>query len=132
MFRNSSVLTKPGKCVQMLHSPNAWWMEYTVDILSSFSSKMQNVKLSWYLIMYVALGHESIWGNGRMAPPFITLALDGGELSASCPCCFTPGDRASFSPLDRRLSGCQSWSGCYGEEKNLLLLLVIKPRSSSL
>jgi hypothetical protein len=29
-----------------------------------------------------------------MAPPFLTSALDGGEWSASRPCCFTPGERA--------------------------------------
>jgi hypothetical protein len=31
-------------------------------------------------------------GYGGIAPPFLTLALDGGEWSASCPSCFTPGE----------------------------------------
>jgi hypothetical protein len=31
-------------------------------------------------------------------------------------------------PLKRRLGGSKSGSGCFGEEKNLLFLLGIKPR----
>jgi hypothetical protein len=42
---------------------------------------------------------------------FLTLALVGGEWSASRPGCFTPGERAPLYPLDRRLGGPQSWSG---------------------
>jgi hypothetical protein len=34
------------------------------------------------------------WGSGGIAPPFLTSALDGGEWSASRPCCFIPGERA--------------------------------------
>jgi hypothetical protein len=33
-------------------------------------------------------------GGGGIAPPFFTLALDGGERSASRPCRFTPGETA--------------------------------------
>jgi hypothetical protein len=33
-------------------------------------------------------------GVGGVVPPFLTFALDGGEWSASLPCCFTPGERA--------------------------------------
>jgi hypothetical protein len=32
---------------------------------------------------------------------------------------FLPIDSVSLHPLDRRLDGPQSWSGCYGEEKDL-------------
>jgi hypothetical protein len=31
-------------------------------------------------------------GSGGIAPPFLTLVLDGNELSASRPCRFTPGE----------------------------------------
>jgi hypothetical protein len=34
-------------------------------------------------------------GSGGIAPPFLTSELDGDELSASRPGCFTPGERAS-------------------------------------
>jgi hypothetical protein len=34
------------------------------------------------------------WGSGGIAPLFLTLALDGSEWSASCPVCFTVGERA--------------------------------------
>jgi hypothetical protein len=33
--------------------------------------------------------------SGGITPPFLTSALDGGEWSLSCPCLFTPGERAS-------------------------------------
>jgi hypothetical protein len=35
-----------------------------------------------------------MWGSWSIAPPFLTSALDGDEWSASCPCRFTPGERA--------------------------------------
>jgi hypothetical protein len=34
--------------------------------------------------------HEDIWGSGGIASPFLTLALDESEWSASSPCRFTP------------------------------------------
>jgi hypothetical protein len=33
-------------------------------------------------------------GSGGIAPPFLALAVDGSEWSASRPCRFTPGERA--------------------------------------
>jgi hypothetical protein len=54
-------------------------------------------------------------GEWSIAPLFLTSALDGGEWSATCPCCFTPGGSPQY-PLDRRLSGPQNQSGHCGEE----------------
>jgi len=48
----------------------------------------------------------------------LTSALDRGEWSASHPSYFTPGERAPWYPLDRKLGGPQSRSGRGGEEKN--------------
>jgi len=45
---------------------------------------------------------------------FLTLALDGGELSTSRACCFTWGKRPVY-PLSRRLDGSQSLFGRTGE-----------------
>jgi hypothetical protein len=39
-----------------------------------------------------ALCHEDIWASGGITPPFLTSALDGGELSGSCPNSFTHGE----------------------------------------
>jgi hypothetical protein len=50
------------------------------------------VKLSLCLTKYHAM--KAYWGSGRIAPPFITSVLDGGEWSASCNGRFTPGERA--------------------------------------
>jgi hypothetical protein len=57
-------------------------------------------------------------GSGDIALPFLTLALDGGEWSASHPGSCIPSGRAQ--------------SGHCGEEKNPLPLLGIEPWPSSL
>jgi hypothetical protein len=51
------------------------------------------------------LHHEDVWGSGCIDHIFFTLALVGGERSASRPCCFTPQGKSSQYPLDRRLGG---------------------------
>jgi hypothetical protein len=51
----------------------------------------------------------------------LTLVLNGGEWSASCPCHFTPG-----------LDGPQSRSGYFEVEKNNFSMLEIEPQLSSL
>jgi hypothetical protein len=53
-------------------------------------------------------------GNKGIGPPFLTSALDGGELSASRPAHFT--HRYS---LGRRLGGPQFWSGNCGEGESV-------------
>jgi hypothetical protein len=50
-----------------------------------------------------ALRHEDVWRSGGVAPPFLTLALDGGEWSASHPGRFTSGER---TPGTRWTGGC--------------------------
>jgi hypothetical protein len=39
-----------------------------------------------------------------------------------------PQGKPRFYPLDRRLGGSENQLGCYGEERNLLLLTRIEPR----
>jgi hypothetical protein len=76
---------------------------------------------------------EDIQGSGSTAPPFLTLALDADEWSASCPGCFTPGERdPSQYTLNTRLGGSQSWSGWCVVEKNRLPQLGIEPQPFSL
>jgi hypothetical protein len=60
--------------------------------------------------------------------PFVTLALDRGKWSASCPDRFTPGERATPYPLNMRLGGPQNRSRRFGEEINLLSLRGFEPR----
>jgi hypothetical protein len=40
-----------------------------------------------------ALHHHDVLGSGGTAPHILTLILDGGEWSASCPSCFTPREQ---------------------------------------
>jgi hypothetical protein len=49
------------------------------------------------------------WGSGGIAPSFISLVLDGGDWSASCPIHFIPWGKNLQYPLDRRLGRSQSW-----------------------
>jgi hypothetical protein len=56
--------------------------EYSKNSIS-IESFMVKAKLSLCLISS-ALCHEDMWGSGGIAPPFLTLALDGSEWSASC------------------------------------------------
>jgi hypothetical protein len=55
--------------------------------------KKIKVKLSLILIKHHA---KKIYGVVEILfHSFLTLVLDGGEWSASCPSCLTPGERAS-------------------------------------
>jgi hypothetical protein len=65
--------------------------------------------------------------SGGVAPPFLTSALEGGDWSASHPCCFTPRERAPGT------HGIGCWVGPRaivdtGVEKNLFLLQVVFPK----
>jgi hypothetical protein len=66
-----------------------------------------------------AVCHEDMWGNGGIAPPFLTSTLDGGEWPVSRP----------WYPLHMRLGGPESWFGRY-EEKKILSLPGIDSRPS--
>jgi hypothetical protein len=59
----------------------------------------------------------------------LTSALDGGECSASRHGRFTPRGKSPWYPLDRRLRGPQSRSGCGGLEKNSQLPPGIEPQN---
>jgi hypothetical protein len=87
---------------------------------------VKKVKLSLCLINQ-APRHENVWGNGGIAPPFPTSALDGGEWPSFTPRPLYPRGKSPRYPLDRRLGGPQSRSGCCGVERNLLPL----PESNS-
>jgi hypothetical protein len=58
-------------------------------------------------------------GNGSIAPPFLTSALDGGEWSASRPCRFTHRERAPRTHWIGGWVGPQNRSERYGEEKKI-------------
>jgi hypothetical protein len=92
---------------------------------------MKQVKLSLCFINE-APRHEDVWGSGGLAPPFLTLGLDGGEKSALHPGRVTPPPLREENryKLDKMLSGPQSQSERCGEEKTLLLLPGIEPRLS--
>jgi hypothetical protein len=62
-----------------------------------------------------ATRHGGACGERRYSSyPFLTSALDGGEWSASRPGRALPPGKEPRYPLDRRLGGPQSRSGCRG------------------
>jgi hypothetical protein len=61
-----------------------------------------------------------------MAPPFLTLALDGGEWSAS------PPKKKPPVPIELETGWAPDRSGSCGVEKNILPLPGIEPRASIL
>jgi hypothetical protein len=62
-----------------------------------------------------------------MALLFLTSALDGGELSAGSPCCFTPGETASGTHCIGGWMGPRNRLDVM-EKRNLLFLPGIKPQ----
>jgi hypothetical protein len=75
---------------------------------------------------------KAYWGVDVQLHTFLILALDGGEWSVSCLGCFTSQGKSMWYPLDRRLGGPRSQSGCSGEGKNSQSLLGLEALSSSL
>jgi hypothetical protein len=61
---------------------------FYADILASIGKEKVKLPLG---VINEALYYEDIWGSGGIAPPFLTLALDGGEWSSLCPGHFTSG-----------------------------------------
>jgi len=63
--------------------------------------------------------------KGVVVPVYAVKALEWCAWSASHPSNLTPGRKNPHFKFNRRLGGHQSPSGCFGKEKNLLLLLGI-------
>jgi hypothetical protein len=84
-----------------IHLPSSFHISlFAVDvkiILYELCCKKE-VKLSLCLINY-ASRHEDVLGSGGIAPTFLTLAIDGGEWSATHPCHFTPRERGPVPKL---------------------------------
>jgi hypothetical protein len=71
------------------------------------------VKLSLFFLLTEHHAMKAYGGVGYSSTHSLTLALDGGEWSAS-----RPQVKSPCYPLDRRLGGPQSHSGRGGKEKN--------------
>jgi hypothetical protein len=109
--------------IEMLfrHSCLLWQLSLYLHYIINECNIFSNVKVKKG--KYVPVKHNAIkmYGIWRYSSPFLTLALDDGEWSASCPGCFNSGEKPPY-PLDSKLSGPQSWSGHCGVEKMFLPL----------
>jgi len=72
-------------------------------------------------ILCEASHHEAVWRSEGIAPHMNLSTLDVNEWSASCPYCFSLGERAPGTH-DRRLGGPQSWFQHDGKENNPLFV----------
>jgi hypothetical protein len=122
-----------------------WCVEMWMDLRGLLTTSVTNLRLIngesvpifcglFPLQLFVFLcfnwesGHEGVLGKWRYRSIHsLTSALDGGERPASRPGRFTPPRKCPWYPLDRRLSGPQSRSGCGGEEKNSQPLPALEP-----
>ena len=75
----------------------------------------------------VSVPRRHIMGAEVLLYSFLTLAIDGGEWSASHCGWFAPL-KEPFYLLNRRLGGAQDWFLRVGEEKNLLHQPRFKPQ----
>jgi hypothetical protein len=82
-------------------------------------------------------------GTGGISPPFLTTALDGGELSASRPCRFTPSSQSRSERCGDSLPGIKpkpvarrytDWAIAIARIQGeiLLQLLLLKKRGVAL
>jgi hypothetical protein len=87
-----------------------------------------NVKLAIVIKVKSSLGliNHAI-RSGDMAPLFLTSALDG-DMASFLSQLFYPQENSPWYPLQKRLGGSQSQSGCYREKKYLLPLLRMEPQ----
>jgi hypothetical protein len=72
-----------------------------------------------YLIKHYAM--KMYWGNGGTAPCILNLDTRSGWIHALAT---LPWRKNPQYPLDRRLGGIWSWSGCGGEKKFQPLLRI--------
>jgi hypothetical protein len=84
----------------------------------------KKVKVSLYLIKHYAL--RTVWGNGCIAPPFLALALDEGEWSASRPGRFTLAERVPGTHWIRGWVAARAGLDSV-EKRKILSLLGIEP-----
>jgi hypothetical protein len=70
---------------------------------------------------------KAYWGSGGIAPRIVDLGTGWSCVVSFAPRPFYPQRKSPWYPLDRRLGGPQSRSGCGGEEKNSQPLPVLEP-----
>jgi hypothetical protein len=66
---------------------------------------------------------KAYWGSGDITPCILDLSTRWRRVFSFTPLPLYPQGKSPWYPLDRRLGGPQSWSGCSGEEKNSQSLL---------
>jgi hypothetical protein len=70
---------------------------------------------------------KKYWGSGGIAPYILDLSIIWRWVVSFTPRPLYPQWKSAWCPLDRRLGGSQSRSGCDGEEKNFQSLPRLEP-----
>jgi hypothetical protein len=90
------------------------------------------VEVKWHLcLINWASRHKDEWGNGGIAPPFLTSAPDGGQWSTSCHGRFNPGARTSGTHYIGGWVGPRAGSKLWRREKSLDLAPVARRYTGS-
>jgi len=63
---------------------------------------------------------QETWELEKQLHTLLFSALHGGQWSASCHGHFTTNERSLKYPVNKRLDGSQTQSGCFGEENYIL------------
>jgi hypothetical protein len=70
---------------------------------------------------------KEYWGSGSIAPYILDLNIRWRCVISFTSWLLHPQGKSPWYPLDRRLGGPQSWSGCSGEEINFHRVLGLDP-----
>jgi hypothetical protein len=66
-------------------------------------------------------------GSGGIAPPILNLRTNGGQWWSLCLVSLAAGKSTKYL-FNRKLDGPQSWFGRFGEQLNLLPVLLFRPK----
>jgi hypothetical protein len=114
-------------------SERSWSGE--VDYLKQWTNTKLLSTMPWRHIHCLIKHHtmKTYWENGGIASHILDLGTRWRWVASFMPCLLYPCCKSPWYPLDRRLGGPQSQSGCSGKEKTPTLpLLGIEPQSRSL
>jgi hypothetical protein len=96
---------------------NVWRREKSLVPTGIRTRTLQVIAL--LTVMTTLLWLLDMWGRRGIAPPFLTLTLEGSDRSASHPGHFTSGVKSCRYQEDKRLGRMYNRSGRFGEKENL-------------
>jgi hypothetical protein len=102
--------------------------EIRLSYLTSICNYTEQVKVKLSLCFFLTEHHamKMYWGSGCIAPHILDLSTRWRWVVSFTSQPLYPQGKSPWYPLDRRLGGPKSQSGCSGEEKNFQPLLGLE------